>query len=351
MKFVFFVIFVLMLVACRATVEPLPVTIVPTALPTLVSATLPMSQITRQPTGTPTRSPRERISRSNASQLHEIKRIELRRGQFGQIVWYPDSTQFALAATRGITLFVASTFSATTFIPADAAYPADISPDGKYLAYLTRDQLLHRLNLETRQETIRDISPLYAAYELEFSPDGQELALATASSVIFYDSESLDEVARVSMNGSVMSFAYAPDGRTVAAGEGWGQIMAWERAKLKTRLDHTLDDASLALVFSQPDRLISADRAGTVHTWDTLTGKQIHEWRASKENIHKLALSPDGTLLAAGEDWRVHIFDMASEKQLYEIGVSGLYDIAFSPDGTLFAVLTQDRYAAFYAVE
>src|SRR5262249_42128544 len=87
---------------------------------------------------------------------------------------------------------------------------------------------------------------------------------------------------------TVESLAFAPDGRTVASGNGNGTISLWEAAtgrEIRVLRGHR--DAVLSVAFS-PDGKLLASRAGgvayndnSIVLWDLATGREVRRFGAS----------------------------------------------------------------------
>jgi len=136
----------------------------------------------------------------------------------------------------------------------------------------------------------------------------------------------------------VLSLAYSPDGRTVAAG-GWdNNIKLWVVAsgrELRTLRGHS--DWVNSVTFSPDGRtLVSGSNDKTLKLWDVASGRELRTLRGHSNWVNSLAFSPDGrTLVSGSDDTTLKLWDAATGKGLRTLrGLSGeVKSVAFSPDG------------------
>jgi sugar lactone lactonase YvrE len=72
--------------------------------------------------------------------------------------------------------------------------------------------------------------------------------------------------------------------------------------------------------------------------WDVATGKELRRY-SDPAHLQATAVSPDGTTLAAGSGWDIHLIDADTGKELRAFGEhkSLVMSLAFTPDGKAIA--------------
>ena len=103
----------------------------------------------------------------------------------------------------------------------------------------------------------------------------------------------------------------------------------------------TVSSGAVFSVAFSPDgkMLATGDDHGTV-LWDLATGRQIRSFSASFGAVNSVAFSPDGKMLATGDDHGTVLWDLATGRQIHSFptGSAAVVSTAFTPDGKMLAI-------------
>jgi WD40 repeat protein len=189
-------------------------------------------------------------------------------------------------------------------------------------------------------------------YALAFSPSGDTLSLASEEAVHLWDVKSTKSAATLdfsSKRGVVLSVAFSPDGKTLAAGRGGGPVRLWDLATRKVVGEIPLDCAPYGLAFGPDGQTLAAGdmSAEEIKLWE-LKGMQL-KWTAGAKHhdVTSLAFRPDGKTLASGGRWDqlVRLWDASSGKEvaILEGHDNSVWAVAFSPDGNTIVSASGDK--------
>lgn len=216
------------------------------------------------------------------------------------------------------------------------AQPVALSSDWKYYAS-PRDVV----EMSTKKHVVsadEDVYPTFA-----FSPGSRYVAESIPGRSLVNPHIRIIELAngkRVSTFGKRQPFSIAmsPDGSTLASGY-WNVVTLWnmftgERLAVLEGFDRYI----LSLAFSPDGKLLAAGNdLGELQLWDIPNHKRIWSLKFDGLNVSQPAFGPDGKLMAIGiyGTGTVWLIDVLKGKVLDHRQVSGLGcgSVAFSPDG------------------
>ncbi len=172
---------------------------------------------------------------------------------------------------------------------------------------------------------------------LAVSPDGK--SLAWGGKIHLYDVQAGHEARCLSAPGAVDSVAFSPDSKLLASANGGGTVRLWEVATGKTVRDlpagQSTATGSQAVAFSRDGSLL-ATAGRKVRLWKTATGDEMAALGAQGEGFFCVAISPDGRFLAGGAYETLHVWELATRKEIGRFAESAK-SIAFSRDGRWLA--------------
>jgi hypothetical protein len=189
---------------------------------------------------------------------------------------------------------------------------------------------------------LRTIPPGGDPNGIAFSSDGKHLALGIGNGAVIYDTETWREVRRLEGQPNVIvSVAWSPDGRTLAAGGQEGAVTLWDLstgAIRRTLEGHTAYVGAIA--FSPDGRtLVTGSHDGSVRIWDPEEGRERRVLMAQgPAGALCAAYSRDGRRLAVGlGDGDVRVWRAATWEEERTLGVRGsgnVVSVAFARDGS-----------------
>lgn len=186
---------------------------------------------------------------------------------------------------------------------------------------------------------------------VDFSPDSRSLVVGGLIELrnftrvvdfVLWNVKAME--AQCSLRGHawrVCSVAFSPDGRTIASGDGGGMVMLREVASGRVRASlQGHQGAVWSVAFGSRGRtLATGGMDGTIRLWNVQTLKERKIFRGHSGHVYCVRFALCGNLLAsAGYDRTVRLWDTAQEKAVLIVKQDHpIRAVAFTPDGRLLA--------------
>ena len=295
------------------------------------------------------------------------------KGRIYDMQYSPDGTRLAVATSLGIWIYDATTYQPLHFLKKheDLVERIVFSPDGNIIASEERFDKIHLWDVNTGKHKYK-LDHRGGIKHFDFSADGQTLVtLGRGSpfiSTILYhvDSGAEKQVKDMHMNDIDFIQAYHKtfdrNNNILATGELNNTIYLWDlvegvRKKTLRRQKGHLN----CLAFSPDGKTLASGGEGefirgedgnfrrdngVFHVWDAVKGKRKHRFSGEDMfDIRSLAFSPDGNLLAGGDQFgQIHLVDPNTGK--YRKKLEGhsreVVAISFSADMRTFASGSKD---------
>jgi WD40 repeat protein/serine/threonine protein kinase len=228
----------------------------------------------------------------------------------------------------------------------DANGSVSFSPDGKLLAFSTRNHGIKLWDVEARRELTNFPGVFGNGWfsVLQFSPDGRCLAASRDKpEVVVWDIPSKTVSHRLTdgLSDFVSSLAFSPDSTTLATGGFDNAVRIWSLAEEKPITPPLRGHraAPFSLAFSPDGKILaSASWDHTIRIWDTVAQRLIKELTNHYHTgiVTSVTFSPDQKYLASSSnDSSIRLWDTArwEEAGILRGSPNEIWSIAYLPDG------------------
>ncbi len=222
------------------------------------------------------------------------------------------------------------------------------SPDGQTMAAGHKDKTVWLWRADGILMT--DDHPFITA--LALPPDGKSLILADEEMLSMVDIETGKALwkalwivkIRKGIHGSRIVFS--PDGKWLASEDNERRTAVFEVSTGK--VVHSLESdkgVSQGVAFSPDGKLIATGEDKAVNLWDVTSGKLVRSVQGRNDKTTCVAFAPDGKVLVAGSSdgvLRLHDVNVGAVVVSISAHKTGISSVAFSPDGKTLATGTSD---------
>ncbi|MCK2244485.1 MULTISPECIES: hypothetical protein [unclassified Crossiella] len=180
-----------------------------------------------------------------------------------------------------------------------------------------------------------------AVWSIAFSPDGTTLASTGGGTILWDVRDRAAPTTITTIPGGRASAVFSPDGSTIAATDADHGVRLQELRALPL-VGHR--DVVAAVAFAPGGRMLATGSwDGTARLWEISDPRERRELAivaGGAGPIRSVQFSPDGRVLAVGQEDAVRLWDLADPRAPRNLAVlpeSGAA-VAFAPDGKLLAV-------------
>ncbi len=284
----------------------------PTPTRTTVPTYIPITPVLQ---GTSLPASGAAISANNADRLTLLARWGL--GNPGDIVYAPDGQYLIAACTTGVYFFDPADYSLSKQI--DTPYIAlhlAISPDSQLVA-VAGPENVYIYQISDLQ--LLDTFPA-RANSLDFSPGGQELAIGMRSDPtwkIQLRNVLSGEILSVIQNEmGIWDVHFAPQGGFVASGGFDTKVWSLDGTLTAEQGPYSSGGMTASISFSPDGSLLAEGSDYEIHIWSVLEdGRLIHQRQLDLTDfdyafIEEVAISPDGSMVAAALVTGIYIWNL-----------------------------------------
>ncbi len=160
-------------------------------------------------------------------------------------------------------------------------------------------------------------------------------------------------------HGGVMSLAFSPDGKIIAAGDDGGRANAWSAPSGKPVFSaQAVLNAAESVSFSPDGKRLVVSGSSTIVTMDAVSGARTESFDTGSPVINSTfsAQTPDGKLIAGfGADWKVTLWSAATKEVVrsfeFAIGDALPTALCVSPKGAYVAAAASDGRVTAWRID
>jgi WD40 repeat protein len=263
------------------------------------------------------------------------------------IAFFPDGRRIAWATKEGTVRIASVSGEAPVVFPdqTGAVLSVAASADGNWIA---TGHATNRLQVWRPDGTLeRSLGPLESPVNsVAFVFGGEYVAAAIGNRLSATEPGELriwrisdwEEIACLRETNGAWILAATPIAKVLAWGNGARRITTWQLTAQDRHVLPALKKPASALAISRDGELIAANDDWSIRVWDVRRSEELMTLPGHKGRVTALAFTPDGRqLISGGGDQRVITWDLESRRESHSAdwNVGRVTALAISPDGML----------------
>lgn len=193
-----------------------------------------------------------------------------------------------------------------------------------------------------------NFKPWELVTSVSWAPSGEYLAVSAGENIHLYKFPELELTKSLKVGAFTHSLAFSQEGAWLAAGSRDGKLRVWQwtsilasgQETVSPYLDIEAHRKGVNTVAFKPGGMLlsSGGNDAVVRFWDLHSGELMGEVVGGTFAVPSMAFTPDGSTLAIVNGDVVRLRDVASERiEGTFLSEVSLYSVALSPDGTRLA--------------
>ncbi len=228
------------------------------------------------------------------------------------------------------------------------------SADGRIIAATDNEGTIRLWDVASGRllQALEGNGSVVGLHNIAFSPAGDTLASAWRDNTVRLWDASNGQLLRMLERQTMAGIAFSPEGRAIAAVRQGGAGQLWDVSTGQPLITLEMGQYLSSPVFSPERQRMASAGQNKVYLWDTSSGHLLHTLDGHPGNVHGIAFSPDGRVIASagtdkmsissGEDphttVRLWDTDTGTLLRVIEVNTWSLNAVTFSPDGRILAL-------------